>query len=356
MSTSVESGSATLSAPTPRQESGNLSASQLRPESVHEDTFLETTPLLQHDGAGLTSPPIDIGIMGTIKGSKVWAFFDKIAVDSEPGLTNAQLMLTNHDLKPVEPARRQWRSRNFVAFWVADSFNINTWMIVSASILEGLSWWQSWICVWVGYTIAGCFVCMTGRIGATYHIAFPVVNRASFGIWGSLWPVLNRAVMACIWYGVQSWIGGECVYLMIRSIWPSWDDYGKDGAKNTMPKSSGTNTTDFISFFLFWAGSLPFLWFPVHKIRHLFTVKSVVAPAAGISFFIWAIVRANGIGPIVHEPAKLSGGALVWALVKGIMSSIANFATLIVNDPDFARFARKPRDALCKLQRQVGLF
>lgn len=174
-------------------------------------------------------------------------------------------MLANHDLKPVEPARRQWRSRNFVAFWIADSFNINTWMIASVPILDGLSWWQAWLCVWIGYSIAAVFICLTGRIGATYHISFPVVNRASFGIWGSLWPVCNRAVMACIWYGVQSWIGGTCVYLMIRSIWPSWDSYAEGEPNNSMPRSSGTNTRDFVSFFLFWLGSLPFLWFPVHK-------------------------------------------------------------------------------------------
>lgn len=284
--------------------------------------------------------------MEKLRHSKAAYFADKLAVESEPGLRNAQLMLANNDLKPVEPERRQWKGRNFVFFWVADSFNINTWMIASASMLDGLAWWQAWLCVWVGYTIAAMFVCMTGRIGATYHIAFPVVNRASFGIWGSLWPVLNRAVMACIWYGVQSWIGGTCVYLMIRSIWPSWDDYGPGGSRNSLPASSGTNTRDFVSFFLFWLGSLPFLWFPVHKIRHLFTVKSIVVPVAGISFFIWAIVRANGLGPIVHEPAKAQGSALAWAIVKGIMSSIANYAALILNDADFARFARRPRDAL----------
>ena len=199
--------------------------------------------------------------------------------------------------------------------------------------------------VWIGYFIAGIFICLTGRIGATYHISFPVVNRASFGIWGSLWPVLNRSVMACVWYGVQSWIGGNCVFLMIRAIWPSWDSY-RDGRNNTMPAGSGTNTADFVSFFLFWVGSLPFLWFPVHKIRHLFTVKSYVVPVAGIAFFIWSIVRANGIGPIVHQPNTAHGSALAWAVVKGIMSSISNFATLIVNDPDFARFARRPKDAL----------
>jgi len=113
-----------------------------------------------------------------------------------------------------------------------------------------------------------------------------------------------------------------------------------------MPASSGTNTRDFLSFFLFWAFSLPAIWFPVHQIRHLFTVKAYFVPVAGVAYFIWAIVKAHGIGPIVHQPAKAHGSALGWAMVSGIMSSIANFATLIVNDCDFARFARKPRDAL----------
>jgi nucleobase:cation symporter-1, NCS1 family len=108
----------------------------------------------------------------------------------------------------------------------------------------------------------------------------------------------------------------------------------------------GTNTRDFVGFFLFWLGSLPALWFPVHKIRHLFTVKAFIVPCAGIAFFIWALVKAHGIGPIVHQPGTAHGSELGWGMIKGIMSSIANFATLIVNDPDFARFATKPKDAL----------
>ncbi|OCK75694.1 uracil permease [Lepidopterella palustris CBS 459.81] len=280
--------------------------------------------------------------MEKVKDTKVAHFLDKMAVESEPGLTTAQLMLFNHDLKPVEPERREWGAWNFVGFWVADSFNINTWMISSSMIVAGLSWWQSWLCVWFGYAISACFVVSTGRIGAMYHISFPVVSRSSFGIWGALWPVFNRAGMACVWYGVQAWIGGECVYLMIRAIWNNWRP---DNVHNGIP-ASGTNTVMFVSFLLFWAGSLPAIWFPVHKIRHLFTVKAYFVPTAGIAFFIWAIVRAKGIGPIVHQGSTIHGSKLAWQMVKGIMSSIANFATLIVNDPDFARFARKPRDAL----------
>ncbi|KAI5777267.1 permease for cytosine/purines, uracil, thiamine, allantoin-domain-containing protein [Geopyxis carbonaria] len=272
---------------------------------------------------------------------KATTLLRRLEVDNEPGLTNAQLMLTNHDLKPVEPARRQWGPWNFVGFWIADSFNINTWMISSSMIVSGLSWWQSWLCVWIGYFIAACFICATGRIGATYHIGFPVVARSSFGIWGSLWPVFNRAAMACVWYGVQSWIGGTCVYLMIRACWAKYEDL-----PNSMPASSGTNTRDFVAFFLFSLCSLPAIWFPVHKIRHLFTVKAYVVPVAGFAFFGWCVHRAGGVGPIIHQPSTLHGSALAWEFVKGVMSSIANFATLIVNDPDFARFAGKPRDAL----------
>lgn len=147
-------------------------------------------------------------------------------------------------------------------------------------------------------------------------------------------------------YGVQSWIGGQCVTLMIRSIWTSYTQLGEGGPRNSMPASSGTNTMDFLSFFIFWAGSLPAIWFPVHKIRHLFTAKAYFVPAAAIVYFGWAIGRAKGIGPIVNQPAEAQGSALAWAFIGGVMSSIANFSTLIVNDPDFTRFAAKPRDAL----------
>ncbi|GAB7348656.1 hypothetical protein MBLNU459_g7023t1 [Dothideomycetes sp. NU459] len=277
-----------------------------------------------------------------MKSEGIRRFAEKIEVESEPGLSNKELFLTNHDLKIVEPERRQWKAWNFVGFWVADSFNINTWMIAASSLDVGLSWWQAWICVWVGYTLAACFVCLTGRIGATYHLSFPVINRSSFGIWGSLWPVLNRSVMACIWYGVQAWIGGECVWLMITSIWPSF------ATRPSLVKNiaMGGTVNYLISFLIFWLGSLPFIWFPVHKIRHLFTVKAFVAPTAGIALFIWAIVRAGGVGPVIHQKSTAHGSALAWGVIAGIMSAVSNFATLIVNDPDFARFASKPSDAL----------
>ena len=111
---------------------------------------------------------------------------------------------------------------------------------------------------------------------------------------------------------------------MITSIWSSYQD-----VPNGIP-NSGTTTQDFVAFFLFWAGSLIAIYFPVQTIRHLFTAKSIFVPIAGIAFFIWVIVRAKGIGPIVHQGNTAHGSHLAWGIVGGIMSSIANFATLIV--------------------------
>jgi nucleobase:cation symporter-1, NCS1 family len=127
---------------------------------------------------------------------------------------------------------------------------------------------------------------------------------------------------------------------MLRSIWPSFANL-----PNGFP-NSGTTTAYYLSFFLFWLFSLPAIWFPVYEIWYLFTVKSYTVPVAGVVFMVWAIVKAGGVGPIVHQGSTVHGSAKAWACIGAIMDCVSNFATLIVNDPDFARFAKKPRDAL----------
>ncbi|KAJ7599114.1 permease for cytosine/purines, uracil, thiamine, allantoin-domain-containing protein [Mycena floridula] len=268
-------------------------------------------------------------------------FLERLEVPHEPGLPFSQLFLANDDLVPVGPEKRTWKARNFVAFWIADSFNVNTWMIVSSMVQVGLSWWQAWICVWLGYGIVAPFIVLNARPGAIFHVTFPVVARTSFGLYGSLWCTFNRGVMACIWYGVQASIGGNCMLVMLRAMWPSVNNI-----PNHLPASSGTTTKDFMCFFLFWLISLPAIWFPIHQIRHLFSVKAVVAPLAGITFFIWCIVKAKGVGPIIHQPATLHGSELSWTMVSSLMSAIANMATLCVNAPDFASRASSPSAAL----------
>ncbi|KZV84223.1 hypothetical protein EXIGLDRAFT_624601 [Exidia glandulosa HHB12029] len=259
-----------------------------------------------------------------------------IEVQHAPGLSWSELMLQNDDLLPVPPHQRTWKWWNYLTFWLADSFNVNTWYISSSMIAAGLTWWEAWIAVWIGYAIAAVFLVLNAYAGAKLHLVFPVNIRYTFGIYGGLWPTFNRAAMACVWYGVQAWIGGQCVYLLLQSIWPS-----TARIPNGIPKSE-TDTGHFLGFFLFSLASLIPIYFPLHTIRHLFTLKAIVAPIAGIAFFIWFVVKAGGVGPIIHQPATIHGSARAWAFVNALMSCISNMATLITNAQDFASRADKP--------------
>ncbi len=270
-------------------------------------------------------------------------FLRKIEIDTgSRELTRLERFLYNYDLRPVEEERRQWSWYNFVFFWVADSFNVNTWQIAATGVVAGMTWWQTWLSVWLGYFITGCFVSLSARPGIFNHLCFPVFIRQSFGIFGSLWPILNRVVMSCVWYSVQAWIGGQCVRVMLEAI------FGTDLNERIGGTIPGQNTDSLgmLSFFLFWFFSLPFLWFPPHKVRHLFTFKSYVIPFAGFGFMIWALVRAHGAGPVMNEKSNLKGSKLAWAFVSSTMNALANFANLILNAPDFSRFADKPSKAI----------
>ncbi|GAA5892347.1 hypothetical protein JCM6882_003645 [Rhodosporidiobolus microsporus] len=249
--------------------------------------------------------------------------------------------LVNNDLLPVKKEHRLWSAINFYAFWIADAANLSTFMIASSMIGAGLTWWQAWLAVWVGYGIAAVFLVLNAIPGARYHIIFPSYARASWGVYGAVWPVLNRAVCAVVWYSVQAWIGGECVYVLIRSIWPSFA-----ALHNGIP-DSGTDTAHFVSFFLFSFVSLFAIYPPMHSIRHLFTFKAIVTPAAAFALLGWTVARGGGGGSLLSAPKQtIPSSDLGWVFMAQMMSAIANMATLIVNAVDFASRASKPSDVV----------
>ncbi|GAA5938047.1 hypothetical protein JCM3775_005322 [Rhodotorula graminis] len=248
--------------------------------------------------------------------------------------------LVNKDLLPVPREERLWTALNYWTFWLADSFNVNTFMIASSGVAAGLPWWATWLAVWVGYGCAGCFVALNAYGGAKYHIIFASYIRSSFGIYGGLWPTFNRAAMACVWTGVQGFIGGQAVYTLLLAIWPSIANLS-----NGIP-SSGTDTAHFLSFFLFMLLLTVAVFFPFHTIRHLFTVKAIVAPASGIALLVLCLVKAKGAGDLLTEKAAIQGSKLGWEFVGQLMSCIANMATLATNAVDFASRASKPSDVI----------
>ncbi|WWD04001.1 hypothetical protein V865_002063 [Kwoniella europaea PYCC6329] len=257
------------------------------------------------------------------------------------GLSHLELFLATEDLLPVTEEKKTWTAWSFVSFWIADSFNLNTFTIASSMIAAGLNWWQAFVCVIIGYGLVGPLLVLNARPGAIHGIVFPAVNRTTFGLFGSLWPVFNRAGMACIWWGVQAWLGGECVYVLLRALWPS-----VTRIPNKMPASSETTSAYILSFVIYWLLSLPTIWVPIHKLKWLFAAKAVVGPIVGFALFGWSISRAGGIGPVFSQPAQLSGSALGWQMIISISSCFNNMFTLITNAPDFASRARTPSAAV----------
>lgn len=277
----------------------------------------------------------------------------RLETEHPEGMTRGELFLANEDLLPVEEKKKTWTHLSFVAFWIADCFNLNTFTIAGSMIMSGLTWWQAFICVIIGYTLVGPLVVLNARPGAVHGLTFPAVNRTTFGIFGSLWPVINRAGMACIWWGVQAWLGGECVYIVLRAIWPSTINI-----PNIMSPASETTSAYILSFCIYWILSLPTIWVPIHRLKWLFYAKAIVGPAVGFALFGWTIRRAGASNvfsnradqiPISDSgkvPQVLSGSALGWAMLRAISSTFNNMFTLIVNSPDFASRSKTPGAAV----------
>lgn len=271
-------------------------------------------------------------------------YYEYIVVDkASTEVSLAESFLYNPDLKPVEEERRCWSWFNFLYFWVADCFNINTWQVAATGLQLGLNWWQCWLTVWIGYSFVGVFVTLASRMGANYHVSFPISARASFGIFFSLWPIINRVVMAIVWYAVQSWIAMTPVSLMLKSIFgKNLQDRFHDGIS-----SPNATTYEFMCFFIFWVISIPALLVPPHQIRHLFTVKAALVPFAAFGFLIWALKKSHGkIALGTLNDYEIHGSEFSWAFIRSIMACLANFATLIVNAPDFSRFSVSPNSSL----------
>ena len=129
--------------------------------------------------------------------------------------------LYNDDLAPVLPQKRTWGTWNYAALWISMSLCIPTYMLASSLIEGGMNWWQAILTIFLGNTVVLIPMILNGHAGAKYGIPFPVFARASFGTIGANIPALLRAIVACGWFGIQAWIGGYSLFLMLNIWWPA---------------------------------------------------------------------------------------------------------------------------------------
>ncbi len=257
--------------------------------------------------------------------------------------------LTNADIAPVQASGRTWKTLNFFSLWVAMAVCIPTYMISASMIQGGMSWSQAMLTVLAGNCIVLVPMLLSGHAGARYGIPFPVFARASFGIRGSNIPALLRAIVACGWFGIQTWIGGAAIYTIVLILSPQLAD-----APAILPAFLDISLVQFICFMIFWAMNIYLIWRGVESIKVLETLAAPFLLLCGFGLLWWAYTRADGFGPMLSAPSQFATSSEFWAFFFPALTAMVGFwATLSLNISDFTRYAVNQRAQL--LGQTLGL-
>ena len=246
---------------------------------------------------------------------------------------------TNEDLAATPPSGRTWGTWNYLALWVSMSLCIPTYMLASSLIDGGMNWWQAILTVFLGNAVVLLPMVLNGHVGAAYGIPFPVFARASFGIRGANVPALLRAIVACGWFGIQTWIGGFAFFQALK-IWVP----GIATLPAVFPTWMSLDTGPALTFLAFWALNMYVVYLGIESIRKLLLFKAVFLPVAALSLLAWAIVAAKGLGPILSQPSKFQTSGECWTFFFPALTGMVGFwATVSFNIPDFTRYATSQR-------------
>ncbi|OAA59715.1 Permease, cytosine/purines, uracil, thiamine, allantoin [Niveomyces insectorum RCEF 264] len=245
----------------------------------------------------------------------------------------------NEDLDPTPPSARLWTHWNYFAFFWAVSFNPIAWNTGSSLISLGLLWWQATLAAIVATMLCGTMLILNSRGPAVYHIGFPVYLRLSTGMYGSLFFVFLRGIVAIFYFGTQSYYAGQLTSVLLRCAFGhKWTE-----VPNHLPASSGTTTQGTTAFFVFWFLQLGFMLIHPSRSRWLYTVKSVLAPPVLLATFAFIVGKTHGLGDTSQLQTKvLSSSALGWAFMTGVESVSGSIIPEVTSNPDLARYARRP--------------
>lgn len=247
--------------------------------------------------------------------------------------------LYSEDLAPIPESKRTWGTWNYAALWISMSLCIPTYMLASSLIDGGMNWWQAILTIFLGNTVVLIPMILNGHAGAKYGIPFPVFARSSFGVKGANIPAMLRAIVACGWFGIQTWIGGFAVYLMLRAWFPSLETLPQ-----IFPESFGLQTGPAICFILFWILNMYVVYLGVDSIKKLLVIKAYFLPIAALALLFWAISAGNGLGPILSQPSKFQTSSEFWNYFFPALTGMVGFwATLSLNIPDFTRYAKSQK-------------
>jgi NCS1 family nucleobase:cation symporter-1 len=237
--------------------------------------------------------------------------------------------LFNEDLAPVPAGRRTWGIYSYASLWVAMSVCIPTYMLASGLIAGGMNWWQAVGTILLGNLIVLAPMLLNAHAGTKYGIPFPVLVRASFGVRGANLPAVLRALVACGWFGIQTWIGGQAIHSMLMIVWPALSD----------------PSWVWVCFGTFWLINMAVVWRGIETIRFLEGIGAPFMLGMGLLLLFWITGKAGGLGPVLSTPSKFtSTGAFLKFFVPSLTAMVGFWATVALNIPDFTRYAKSQRD------------
>ncbi|MEC8624393.1 MAG: NCS1 family nucleobase:cation symporter-1 [Bdellovibrionota bacterium] len=251
------------------------------------------------------------------------------------------MKLINDDLAPVTEKGKTWSTLNYFSLWVGMAVCIPSYMIASSLIAAGMSLWQAMGCVFLGNMIVLVPMVLNGMAGTKYGVPYPVFARASFGVLGSNVPALLRAVVACGWFGIQSWIGGTAVKAVISQVWPAFLELPQ-----VMPAFMGVDTPSFISFLIFWGFNVYLILKGVESIKFLETAAAPILLIAGVVLLGWAVSQ-TGIEPLLNQPSTFKTSEEFWNIfIPSLTGMVGFWATMSLNIPDFTRYAKDQKSQM----------
>ncbi len=248
------------------------------------------------------------------------------ALIGENRLSVVDPSLSNRDLSPTTPAQRTWGLYNYIALWFSMSMEITTYQLASSLIAKGMDWKQAVGTVLLGNLIVLVPMLLNAHAGAKYGIPFPVFIRAPFGVRGANLPAILRAIVACGWFGIQSWIGGQAIDSMLVVIWPSL---------------AGNGGVLWGSFLLFWLLNMVVVWRGVESIRHLQAFGAPFMFVMAALLLVWVRTKAGSFGTMLSTPSKFhSTGEFLGVFFPSLTAMVGYWATLALNIPDFTRYSK----------------
>ncbi len=265
---------------------------------------------------------------------------EPIPTETESGLEDSDLY--NADLAPVPAARRTWSVWNFAALWISMSACIPTYMLASSLIGGGMNWSQAVLTIFLGNLIVLLPMVLNAHAGTKYGIPFPVFCRAAFGTRGANVPALLRALVACGWFGIQTWIGGNAIFKILGVFFPA--------LVHAPPLPVlGITFGQLACFLFFWGINVWIIYRGIDSIRVLLSIKAPLLIFLGLGLLGWAYGAAGGFGPMLSQPSAFDAGQPkaggFWKFfVPALTGMISFWATLSLNIPDFSRYARTQRD------------